>query len=348
MASPRCLPGFAGVSLLVLLTACADEPAVSPADDCGAPAALAPFEQVLASTGSCRDWLDDIRGRVTVNGITGSAVTFSRRTDDGYALVASATHTLGEGWFGPAETTITPAIGEPEQQGVLRLRVPDPDGAAGLDELSTLYSLFHLGIPSDENRDGLRGIKPRNDVFLGLTDRTRVPDPGDGPFPNPPDRTPGLVAIHDPDDHSRADLVFGSLNEGELVALAGYPQDTVTFPQGAFAVGQVLSDAAATDAIATLLAAGDEEGSLPYDPDVEALVIGDALSGMSGGGAFLADGTWVGTLVRASEPHPAFGGLRVVRIVRASYLAVEVAAAFRALDAADQTRLAPFLDAAFE
>jgi hypothetical protein len=331
--------------LLIALSACADDAAIPGCDE---PSTLARIEDGLAAADTCRTWLDDVRGRVLVSGANGSAVAWSRRTDDGYALVASAVHTLGDGWFGTSGSDVARALVAPETRGVLRLRVPAPDTAAPqLDSLSSLYSLFHVAIPAGENRDGLRGILPRHDVFLGLTDRSRISDNG-GVFPMELERTPGLVALHDPDDHTRLDPILASPASGDLVLLVGYPQDTSQYPRGAYAVGRVLGDAAAVEAISALAVAGDEEGTIPYDAEAEMLVVGDAAPGMSGGGAFLADGTWVGTLVRGSDPQANLGGRRIVRIVRASYLAAQTTAAFRALDETQRLAFAPFLDSVLE
>jgi len=295
----------------------------------------------------CRVWLDAVRGRVLKNGITGSAVAWSRRTDDGLALVASATHTLGEGWFGPTATTIATALALPEQQGTLRLYVPPADGSPSLTELSPLYSLFHLGIPAPENTAMLRTVRPRHDAFIGLTDRTRITY-DDGPFPESPDRVAGLVPLYDPRDHTRTDPLIAQPAANDAVILVGHPQDTTMFPHGAFATGNVLSDADATAAIATLAAAGDEEGSIPYDAEAELLVVGDAVAGMSGGGAFALDGTWLGVMVRASDAQPAFGNLRIVRVVRATYLAAEVQHAYAALPVSQRISFAPYLDPVLE
>jgi hypothetical protein len=104
-------------------------------------------------------------------------------------------------------------------------------------------------------------------------------------------------------------------------------------------VGQVLDDTQAAAAVEELAAAGDEEGSIAYDPEVEVFIEGEAAEGMSGGGAFDRNGRLVGILVRAGKtPTRTF-----VRAVRLSHLLDELTTAAGALSAADRTRAAPFL-----
>jgi hypothetical protein len=273
----------------------------------------------------------------------GSAVMWSRRTEGGYGVIASATHTLGVGWFGSSETAVPLAFVEPESMGVLRLGVPPANGSLEVTDISPLYSLFHLEITAAEHTNGLRGIAPRHDVFLGLVDATRIDGENLDPFPASPPRAPGLVPLFDPDDRSRTPEMWSSPAAGDLVLLAGYPQDATTFPKGAVSVARVLSDDEASAAITRLASLGDEEGSIPYDPEVEYLLEGDAEPGMSGGGAFDHDGRWIGTLVRASDLHD---GTRIIRIVRATYLSERVSTAFAALPPARRATLVPFLDPA--
>lgn len=247
---------------------------------------------------ACPEWADLVRG-------PGRQERWRQRRRleptyrDGYGLLASATHTLGVGWFGPEGEAIEEAFVAPETEGVLRLAIPPPDGRFSLDDLSPLYSLYHLDIPAAENVDGLSAIRPEHDVYLGLVDAQRVPYDGAGEFPSDDDRQPGLVALFDPHDLSRTAPMWSTPAPGDPVMMAGYPHDTDAFPVGALSVGRVLSDDDARAAIEALADAGDEEGSIAYELGVELLVEGRAIPGMSWGAAFDRAGRWIAWFARA-------------------------------------------------
>lgn len=289
----------------------------------------------------CPSWSDDVRGRVARQG-PGSAVVWSRRTDGGYGLVASAVHTLGVGWFGAGGEDVAERLQVPEQHGVLRMNVPPANGDFGLPDLSPLYSLYNPDIPGDQNDDFMADILPRHDVFLGLVDAHRVVYDGMGPFPTSPRRAPGLVELFDPADLSRTEPMGPEPDAGALLLLVGYPQDGTSYPDGAMSVARVLADDDADAAIAALADRGDAEGDVAYDAEVELLAEGSALVGMSGGGAFDVQGRWVGTLVRASDAHD---GSQIIRIVRSSYLAGRVRTACDALTPDARAEVLPYLDA---
>jgi hypothetical protein len=129
---------------------------------------------------------------------------------------------------------------------------------------------------------------------------------------------------------------------GETVILMGFPNVGDTAGALVGSVGIVLDHAQAVDAVAELAAAGDVEGTIPYDEQVEMMLEAEATSGMSGGGVFNCDGRLVGILVRASDKHK---GQQYVRAVRMTYVVSRLAAAFQALDQGRQAVVGPYLDA---
>ena len=84
--------------------------------------ALFSVEAVLdGPAGRCLDWVDRSYGRA-VRGSTGSATIWSRRSEYGTALIVGALHTLGLGWFGPADIAVSESIVNPDElTGVPRL-----------------------------------------------------------------------------------------------------------------------------------------------------------------------------------------------------------------------------------
>jgi hypothetical protein len=298
---------------------------------------LHPVADTIASDDACAAWLDGVRGRVGAQG-PGSFVVWDRRTEDQLALVASAMHTLGAGWFADAGAPVEEGLAPPGSLGVLRLSFPPADGDLTLGTLSPLYDLYHPDVPADQHTVGMADIEPRHDFFVGLTDPQRIAWSGTGPFLQPGPREPGPVPVYDPLEATTTPPTWAEAEPDAETLLVGFAADGSE--SGSFSIGAVLDDAAAEDAIDELAAAGDEEGSIPYDPEVEVLVAAAAAVGMSGGGLFDEQGQWVGVLVRGSTTD---GVGPYARAVRASYVVARLEAAHDALpdDASDE--VAPFL-----
>lgn len=130
-------------------------------------------------------------------------------------------------------------------------------------------------------------------------------------------------------------------DENDTVLLVGYPN--AMEGKLAAAVARVLSDEAAVDALAELAAAGDEEGSIAYDPAVELLVSGPAGTagvGMSGGAVFSTTGVYLGVMVRASTAP----GAQIVRVVRQRYILEQLASALAAQTPDARAEVAEFLE----
>jgi hypothetical protein len=316
-----------------------DPPALP--DDCTAVTSLMGVEAVLESgPDDCRSWLDATRGRVGRNG-AGSFVVWSRRTADELALVIGANHTLGGGWYGPEGVAVSAGFLDPtEEEGIMRLSLPPADGALDMASLSPMFQFFHPEIPAEESRNRYHDIRPRHDYFVALMDEQRFEDEfGSMPMAEPLQRT--LTPVYDPLDATRTAPTYAAPEASDFVLLVGYPQQGPHRAFGAAAVARVLSDAEAEAAIVSLEQAGDEEGQIPYDAEAEFLVEGLAVAGMSGGGAFDADGRLLGILVRATTTE---GGSAYVRVVRMSHIASTMASAFEALSPGEQEAMAPFIE----
>ncbi len=94
-------------------------------------------------------------------------------------------------------------------------------------------------------------------------------------------------------------------------------------------------------AVAALADAGDPEGSIPYDSEVEVMIEGPAAAGMSGGPVISRAGRLVGVLVRASDEHD---GVQYVRAVRMTFVATRLAATFGRLPTVAQAAVEGYLE----
>ncbi len=297
----RCLPALI-VGTAVGLTACsgtdtsgstttvATAPPATVPTECDQVTGLFPAEPVLeAGSSPCATWIDTAAGR-TVKGSTGSASVWTRRTGHGTALVVGAVHTLGQGWFGPEGTAIEEKIVDPaDQVGVPRLFLWREDGS-GLDSLaSPWFGLYNPAVAAERNGNLMRDVWPQEDFYVAVTDSQKLDVGGPSPMPNP--IILELVPLYDPAGATIESPTFTEAEAGSLVLLLGYPDETGRLAAG---VGRVLSDGEAVAAVAALADAGDPEGSIPYDAEVEVIIEGPATAGMSGGPVISRAGRLVG------------------------------------------------------
>jgi len=152
-----------------------------------------------------------------------------------------------------------------------------------------------------------------------------------------------LLPLHDPEDLTRADATWASVEPGSAVLIVGYArEEPLNWPVRLFAsVGRALADEEAVEALNLLKAAGDEEGDLPYDAEAEFLMEGQVAFEMGGSGVFDEHGRQVGVLVRSSFADI---GVEYLRAVRMTYLVTQIEAAFDALPDEDRGRVAPYLE----
>ena len=332
----RRVVGTVGLLLLsaTIFLACGDDRAdstVPTAVACDDVTALFAVEAVLdGSGGSCREWVDISLGRA-VRGSTGSASIWSGRSEHGTALVVGAVHTLGQGWFGPADTTVVESIVNPENQtGVARLFLMRKDGS-GPDALaSPWFGLYNPTIAAERNNNFMQNLLPREDFYIAVTDSQKLDVSGLPLLVEPIIREE--VPLYAPAATTTTVPTWADAAGSDLLLLLGYPNETGVLTAS---VGRVLSHDEATQAVATLADLGDEEGNIPYDAEVEMIIQGSSMVGMSGGPAVDEDGRLVGILVRATDVHD---GVQYVRVVRMSYIVSRLAAVLEGIDS--QTRQA--------
>ncbi len=282
------------------------------------------------------EWVDRSYGRA-VRGSTASATIWSRRSEYGTALIVGAVHTLGLGWFGPADTAVSESIVDPgERVGVARLFLIRPDGS-GPDALaSPWFGLYNPAVEAGRNNNLLADVLPREDFYIAVTDSQKLDVTGLPPMVEPIVKAD--LTIYDPAEVTTSDPTWVNAVGGELVLLLGYPDDTRELTAS---VGRVLSDDEAVRAVATLADLGDPEGSIPYDADAELIIQGESVVGMSGGAVVDRSGRLVGILVRATDVH---NGVQYVRAVRMSYVVFRLAVAFDGLGLTEQQAIRGYLE----
>ncbi len=332
----RRIVGTAGVLLLsaTIFFACGGDRADSTVPTpvaCDDVTALFAVEEVLdGARGSCREWVDSSLGRA-VRGSTSSASIWSGRSEHGTVLVVGAVHTLGQGWFGPTDTAVVESIVNPEDQiGVPRLFLIRPDGSGPDTLASPWFGLYNPAIAAERNNDLMQRLLPREDFYIAVTDAQKLDVSGLPLIVEPILKEE--VPLYDPAATTTSVPTWADAASGDLLLLLGYPNETGVLTAG---VGRVLSHDEATQAVANLADLGDEEGSIPYDAEVEMFIQGQSGVGMSGGPAVDEAGRLVGILVRATDVHD---GVQYVRVVRMSYIVSRLAAVLEGIDS--QTRQA--------
>jgi hypothetical protein len=289
----------------------------------------------------CRSWIDETHGRVA-RSASASAAVWSRSTPAGTALLVSAVHTLGVGWFGPANTEIQAELRDPSQDiGVVRLVFVAPEGGELDSDASPMFDFFNLPTPTDQNNDFFLNILPRYDAFVAVVDDQKLTTGLLTPQPDalqsaPPD-------IYDPLARTTTAPTFSDAALGDLVMAIGFPAEGAFAGEMTASIGTVLSASEIENVLQMLADAGDEEGFIEYDPDVEFIYRGPAAGGMSGGGVFNESAELVGVLVRASDP---LDGVQYVRAVRMSFLVGELNAEFAALTDEQKDVIGQYLDSA--
>ena len=346
------LPALSLTTALLVLAGCGGGAAPDPMDtttattpatsspaitDCDGPTPLAPVTRFLDTAPQpCRVWVDAAYGRV-VNATTGSATVWSRRTEHGTALVVGAVHTLGLGWLGAADTAVSESLQNPaETMGIPRLFLIRSDGS-GLENLaSPWFGLYNPAIAAERNNNLLHDLLPREDFYVAVADSQKL-DVSGLPPPVAP-LTRAEVPLYDPTGATTSATTWAHAVAGELVLLVGYPNSSGELTAS---IGRVLSDDESGQTITQLAALGDVEGDIAYDADVEMMIQGRAVAGMSGGAAFDRGGRLVGILVRATDEHE---GVQHVRAVRMSWVVERLEAAFTDLDSTTQSAIADFIE----
>jgi hypothetical protein len=284
------------------------------------------------------EWVYKLHGRVAKSSQM-SASIWSLRSEAGTALIVSAIHTLGEGYLGPSGTLIEESLMDPaEKPGATRIHLVKEDGS--VDSLaSVLFILYHPEVPAEENGNNLRDILPIHDFFVGVIDSQKVVME---PLPNTPEPLKHeSPTIFDPSDLTTDAPTYADVTSNESVILMGYPLTGEFEGKLAANIGRVLSDTEAEDTIEELAELGDEEGGIAYVPEVEMIIEGYSVAGMSGGGVYNSEGKQVGILVRASYEYD---GKQYIRAVRMTYLVDSLMSAYEALSHSEKAVISPYLE----
>jgi len=287
----------------------------------------------------CYEWVAATHGRVARSS-NGSAVVASDDTPFGAAVLVSAMHVLGAGWFGSTGVDI-PAniVNAAKQTGVGRIDLIDASGFVAADTIAPMFDYYNPMVPAEENAAGLFDILPRSDFVFAIVDGQTLERGLVGAAPGP--LTATSPALFDPQMLADDDPPIGGICPAELVLMIGYPAGFLNREMAA-SVGRVLDDDRAVAVIEELAAAGDVEGDIPYDAPVEMIIEGEAQPGMSGGGIFDRDGVLGGVLVRASDP---INDTRYIRAVRLTYAARQVAESINGLPDDERLSIERFWDA---
>jgi hypothetical protein len=284
------------------------------------------------------EWVHILHGRVAKNSQMSSSI-WSLNTESGTALIVSAVHTLGEGYLGMGGTRIVEKLSDPtEQPGATRIFLPNEEGILDT-RASVLFILYHPEIPASQSGNFLKDITPRYDFFVGVIDSQKVVM---DPFPQAPGplrHEPPI--IFDPLGLADSSPTYSVVSPDEAVLLLGYPQAEEYNGGLAASVGLVLDDSEAEGVIQKLSELGDEEGDIPYDPEVEMIIEGHAVVGMSGGGVYNLGGKQVGVLVRASGKYDS---VQYVRAVRMIFIVDSLVSAFNSLPETDKQVIGVYLE----
>ncbi len=341
MTAPRSGIGAGALAAwAALIAACGPER--PPPGACSVVGEPAPVAEALSNDDDpCRGWVARVYGRVlrtfSEQGGRGSSVLWSTDTDAGSGVLVTAAHVM---------TPCIPMLADADAGSVCRAGAVDP-GTAEADVAERLAEPG-TGIPRSEWSPAFpmvfpelrpgepwdAPLPPARDFSVYAIDDQLLPAFSDQPRPQAEPLGSSPPPVDDPADLLSGPDGWAPAVPGGVVLLVGYPERTPS-PLGSdgrrmeYGVGIVSTDDEARAALADLAAAGDEEGAIPYDPEVEMLVRGTALPGMSGGGVFDERGALVGIMVRASTAPDV---PRVVRAVRTTYVAERVAAIVGGLD----------------
>jgi hypothetical protein len=314
------------------------------AAECSQGSECGPTEDVVAVADAladpddaCHSWVSSTFGRsVRVGGSSGSVWT--RRNDFGLGVVTSAAHTRGEGFFGPAGTDIPTFFDEPSavtSSGFVHQ--PLADGSAHSELAAGTFLFFHPEIPAAESGNKLRDILPRHDFFLTVIDNQQIAS-AQGQVMG--DLVRDELVMHDPEELTSTAPTFVDVQADEDIMLLGVPHHLGG--QLVYSVGRVLSTAEADALMLALADVGDEEGMIPFDPEVEFFIEATGHPGMSGGGVYSASGRQAGIMVRATTT-PVDGSV-YVRAVRMSFVVAELSAAFESATPDTRALTTPFLE----
>ncbi|RAJ25134.1 trypsin-like peptidase [Gelidibacter algens] len=279
--------------------------------------------------------INKVRGSVGTLG-PASKVIWSRKNDYGLGLYISANHVYGvETWNTRAESFVN--LSSVNNGIFLGSQIPQKNGNVLLgNEFIADFKLYHPEIPISATN---ATILPANDFYLGILDNQRINDNGFAVYPENV-QTSHPLEIYDPNSRTTHAQTWSNPIEGKTIMVVGYPQDRISYPNGAVSTGKVFTNTDAESIIAQLKIKGDEEGDIPYDSNVEFIANAKSLPGMSGGGVFNSEGQLLGISVRATvlnnEP--------ILRVVKMTYIWNKLSSFYNNLSTTDKNKLLPFVN----
>lgn len=288
----------------------------------------------------CRERVDAAYGRMVATGLAFSGTLVSTKPARGAGLFITCQHCTGADADGlldvEKEDPSTFQATAPAQLVGTQVR----GGAA--DRLYFIHRLFSRRPPKSafDAKGNLMNILPKDDFVIGTLSGEPVDVIGHiGALPRAT-VSDKKVVLYDPKGIAGSDQPWAEPKPGTQALVLGFPRD---LPDQAFggelvaSVGEILDDTRAKDMLSR---ADADEAAIPYDPAVELVIAARASSGMSGGGAFDADGRYLGVSVRGTlEP---VDGKYLVRVVRASYVIAQLKTALGTASEPRRTKLAPF------
>lgn len=282
------------------------------------------------------DLVNKVRGSVGRRG-PASKTIWSRKNDYRLGLYISANHVYNINGWGSRYAEFFDIISI--NTGIFETsQIPPTNGSLEMgNTLIADFPLMHFDISTSATNTT---ILPSEDFYLGIIDNQRVQQ---SQFPQYPSlvqiNTP--LEIYDPNGRSLAFQTWGTPIVGEKAWAVGYPQDRGNYPNGAVAYGKILSNFDAEKVLSQLQTAGDTEGNISYNPNVEFLLDAQALPGMSGGGVFNSQGQLLGIMVRASNTENA---PKIIRVVRIEYIKSKITEFYNSLTQSNKDKLKPFID----
>ncbi len=275
-----------------------------------------------------------VRGSVGTNG-PGSKVVWSRKNDYKLGLFVSANHVYGiNTWPSLNEEFIN--LSEINNGIFLGSRIPPINGNVNLpNELIASFSIYHPLITSNTTNTTLY---PKDDFYLGVIDNQRMIDNGLGNYPKLV-QTSIPLQMYDPNNRTQTNQTWADVQANENVIAIGYPQDKISYPNGAVSTGKIYSDTEAENIVESLKLKNDVEGQIPYNANVEFMAKIHAIAGMSGGGVFNASGQLLGVMVRAT----ALNGEPILRVVRMKFIKQKINTFYNSLSTTEKNKIRPFI-----
>jgi hypothetical protein len=295
----------------------------------------------------CYDWINKTYGRVLKSGTT-SGVIWTTFTENNTALMISAIHTLGVGWFQSEGLKIEEKFENPEQgAGFLRVFLSSLGGGWARSNFKPMFLFFNPFVSGKENSNGMQYILPENDFFIAVLDSQEYDYEQ---IINSISLNMEAPEIYDPGNFLSSETLLDSPKDGELVLLLGYPRIGQNAGRISASIAKVKSDDEANSIISSLRNAGDLEGSIWYTPASEFIVEGNfpdliindlVIEGMSGSGVFNQEGRLLGIVVRVTEVDI---GAQYARIVRLPYIIGKMKDALKKLIPEEKNIIINYLD----